>query len=98
MIVEQCDEICKYFAKRKQRDANANEVQKQLQLYDLSIGEYLTDKYALWLDFRMMNEMSYTEWVEESEVLEEESPCKLRRRQKQLESLKRTFTSSWMPS
>ena len=24
--------------------------------YDLSIGEYLTDKYALWLDFRMIDE------------------------------------------
>ena len=39
-----------------QRDNNANEVQKQLQLYDLSVGEYLTDKYALWLDFRMIDE------------------------------------------
>ena len=30
----------------------ANEVQAQLQLYDLSVGEYLVNKYALWLDFR----------------------------------------------
>ena len=44
---EQYDEICKYFAKEKQKDANANEVQKHLQLHDLSIGEYVTDKYAL---------------------------------------------------
>ena len=29
-----------------------------LQLYDLSVGEYLTDKYALWLDFRMIDESS----------------------------------------
>ena len=43
---EQYDEICKYFA----------EVQKQLQLHDLSVGKYLTDKYALWLDFRMIDE------------------------------------------
>ena len=39
-----------------QRDSNANEVQVQLQLHDLSLGEYLTDKYALWLDFRMIDE------------------------------------------
>ena len=33
-----------------------NEVQKQLQLYDLSVGEYLVNKYALFLDFRMIDE------------------------------------------
>ena len=53
---EQYDEICKYFAEGKQRDNNANEIQKHLQLYDLSLGEYLTDRYALWLDFRMIDE------------------------------------------
>ena len=46
-LLEQYDEICKYFAEGKQKDNNANEVQKQLQLHDLSVGEYLTDKYAL---------------------------------------------------
>ena len=25
-------------------------------MYDLSVGEYLTEKYALWLDFRMIDE------------------------------------------
>ena len=30
--------------------------QKHLQLYDLSSGEYLTDRYALWLDFRKIDE------------------------------------------
>ena len=35
-----------------------NEVQKQLQLYDLSLGEYLVNKYALWLDFRTIDENS----------------------------------------
>ena len=39
---EQYDEICKYFAEGKQKDNNANEVQKHLQLHDLSVGEYLT--------------------------------------------------------
>ena len=53
---EQYDEICKYFAEGKQKDNNANEVQKQLQLHDLSVGEYLTKKYALCLDFRMIDE------------------------------------------
>ena len=47
--------ICKYFTEGKQRDNNANEIQKHLQLYDLSSGEYLVNKYALWLDFRTIN-------------------------------------------
>ena len=36
---EQHDEICKYFTNGKQRDNNANEVKKHLQLHDLSMGE-----------------------------------------------------------
>ena len=39
-----------------QRDNDANEIQKHLQLYDLSLGEHLVNKYALWLDFRMTDE------------------------------------------
>ena len=38
---EQYHEIFKYFAEGKQRGNDANEVQKHLQLYDLSLGEYL---------------------------------------------------------
>ena len=53
---EQHDEICKYFAEGKQKDNDANEVQKQLQLHNVSVGEYLTDKYASWLDFRTIDE------------------------------------------
>ena len=53
---EQYDKICKYFTEGKQRDNDANEIQKHLQLYDLSLGEYLVNKYALWLDFRMIDE------------------------------------------
>ena len=49
---EQYDEICKYSTEGKL----ANEVQAQLQLYDLSVGKYLVNKYALWLDFRMIDE------------------------------------------
>ena len=49
---EQYDEIFKYFSEGKQRDNNANEVQKHLQLHNVSVGEYLTDRYALCLNFR----------------------------------------------
>ena len=45
---EQYDEAHKYFAEGRL----ANEVQAQLQLYGLSVWEYLVNKYALWLDFR----------------------------------------------
>ena len=57
---EQYDEICKYFTEGKQRDNNANEIQKHLQLYNSSLGEYLVKKYALWLDFRTIDENSPT--------------------------------------
>ena len=50
---EQYDETHKYFAEGKQGD---NDVQKQLQLYDVSLGEYLANKYALWLNFRTIDE------------------------------------------
>ena len=53
---EQYDEICKYFTEAKQRDNDVNEIQKHLQLYDLSLREYLVNKYALWLDFRTIDE------------------------------------------
>ena len=53
---EQYDETRKYFTEGKQKDNNANEIQKHLQLHDVSLGEYLTDRYALWLDFRTTDE------------------------------------------
>ena len=53
---EQYDEACKYFAEGSQKDNNANEVQKHLQLHNVSVGEYLVNKYALWLDFRTIDE------------------------------------------
>ena len=49
---EQYDNARKYFAEGRL----ANEVQEQLQLYDVSLGEYLDNKYALWLDFRTIDE------------------------------------------
>ena len=51
-LFEQYDEIRKYFAEGRL----ANEVQAQLQLYDVSLGEYLVNKYVLWLDFRTIDE------------------------------------------
>ena len=51
-LFEQYDEAHKYFAEGRL----ANEVQAQLQLYDVSLGEYLVNKYALWLDFRTIDE------------------------------------------
>ena len=50
---EQYDEASKYFTEGVQRD---NDVQKQLELHDVSLGEYLVNKYALWLDFRKIDE------------------------------------------
>ena len=49
---EQYDDAHKHFAEGRVAD----EVQAQLQLYNLSLGEYLVNKYVLWLDFRMINE------------------------------------------
>ena len=49
---EQYDEAHKYFAEGRL----ANDVQAQLQHYDVNLGEYLVNKYALWLDFRMIDE------------------------------------------
>ena len=53
---EQYDEARKYFAEGVQRDNNANEIQKHLQLHNVSVGEYLVNKYALWPDFRAIDE------------------------------------------
>ena len=49
---EQHDEARKYLTEGRL----ANEVQAQLQWYDLSVGEYLVNNYALWLDFRTIDE------------------------------------------
>ena len=92
---EQYDEICKYFAEGKQRDNDANEIQKHLQLYNLSLGEYLTDRYALWLDFRTIDE---NELYRTGRRIENASPHKLRKKQNQLGLSMLTFTESWMLS
>ena len=46
---EQCDEAFT-------EGGLASDAQAQLQLYDVSSGEYLVNKYALWLDFRRIDE------------------------------------------
>ena len=48
---EQYHEARKYFVEGRL----ANDVQTQLQLY-VSLGEYLVNKYTLWLDFRTIDE------------------------------------------
>ena len=49
----QYDEIVKHFAEGRLKEAGA--IQKDLQLHNVNIASYYTDKYALWLDFRTMD-------------------------------------------
>ena len=50
----QYDEIVKHFAEARLKDAGA--IQKDLQLHNVNIASYYTDKYALWLDFRTIDD------------------------------------------
>ena len=77
---EQYDEICKYFAEGKQKDNNTNEVQKHLQLHNVSVGEYLTDRYAFWLDFRMIDENKLHGTGRRIEKASEGTPYRLRKK------------------
>ena len=95
---EQYDEICKYFTEGKQRDNDANEIQKHLQLYDLSLGEYLTDRYALWLDFRTIDENELHGTGRCIENASEGITLQIEKKQNQLGLSMLTFTSSWMLS
>ena len=76
---EQYDKICKYFAEGKQRNNDANEIQKHLQLYNLSLGEYLVNRYALWLDFRMIDENELHGTGRRIEMHQKALPYKLRK-------------------
>ena len=49
----QYDEIVKHFAEDRLKEARA--IQKDLQLHNVNIASYYTDKYALWLDFRTID-------------------------------------------
>ena len=89
---EQYDEICKYFSEGKQRDNDVNEIQKHLQLYDLSLGEYLVNKYALWLDFRTIDENELHGTGRHIENASKALPYKLRKKQNQLGLSMLTFT------
>ena len=50
----QYDEIVKHFAEGRLKEAGA--IQKDLQLHSINIASYCTDKYALWLDFRTIDD------------------------------------------
>ena len=50
----QYDEIVKHFAEGRLKEAGA--IQKNLQLHNVNIASYYKDKYALWLDFRTIDD------------------------------------------
>ena len=50
----QYDEIVKHFAEGRLKEAGA--IQKDLQLHNVNIASYYTNKYALWLDFRTIDD------------------------------------------
>ena len=50
----QYDEIVKHFAEGRLKEAGT--IQKDLQLHNINIASYYTDKYALWLDFRTIDD------------------------------------------
>ena len=49
----QYDETVKHFAEGRLKEAGA--IQKDLQLHNVNIASYYTNKYALWLDFRTID-------------------------------------------
>ena len=49
---QQWDEARKFFAAGSKRHPEVGMVSKDLALADVTLGEFLTDKYALWLDLR----------------------------------------------
>ena len=50
----QYDETLKHFGEGWLKEAGA--IQKDLQLFNVNIASYYTDKYALWLDFRTIDD------------------------------------------
>ena len=46
--------VQKHFAEDRLKEAGA--IQKDLQLHNVNIASYYTDKYALWLDFRTIDD------------------------------------------
>ena len=56
----QCDEIVKHFAEGRLKEDGA--IQKDLQLHNVNIASYYTDKYVLWLDFRTIDDNRLHGW------------------------------------
>ena len=50
----QYNEILKHFEEGRLKEAGA--IQKDLQLHNIDIASYYTNKYALWLDFRTIDD------------------------------------------
>ena len=50
----QYDEILKHFGKGQLKEAGT--IQEDLQLHNVNIASYYTDKYALWLDFQTIDD------------------------------------------
>ena len=50
----QYDETVKHFAEGQLKEAGT--IRKDLQLHNVNIASYYTDKYALWLDFRTIDD------------------------------------------
>ena len=50
----QYDEIVKHFAEGRLKEAGA--IQKDLQVHNVNIASYYNNKYALWLDFRTIDD------------------------------------------
>ena len=46
------DKVRKYFAAGSKRHPDVSAAAKDLSLADVSLGSFLTNKYALWLDLR----------------------------------------------
>ena len=53
-IRHQYDEIMNHFGDGPLKEAGA--IQKDLQLHNVNIASYYTDKYAFWLDFRTIDD------------------------------------------
>ena len=50
----QYDEIVKHFAEGRLKEAGA--IQMDLQLHNINVASYYTNRYALWLDFRTIDD------------------------------------------
>ena len=51
---DQYDEIMKHFAEGRLKEVGS--IQKDIQLHNVNIASYYTNKYALWLDFQTLDD------------------------------------------